>query len=226
MSAPNAPLPERDELLRAAALGELDRRDPELARRLRAEPELARALEELERTRATTARVLEEGAALIASARAGATSADRALVEGTFRRLAGGDASRPGRRRGWLFVLVGVAAALLLGFFLWPHESVRAPDVRLGDDIHFALDPSTAGLSWTLGLGPGETLELSFYTDRDGTPGERLLGPLSVTDQWQPSESEARVLSGPCIVELVRHGDRDELLGRLPYSSRPYSSRH
>src|SRR5262245_42747917 len=108
--------PAGEELLRAAALGELDRSAPEVAARLKRDPELARAVEELERARTATEGVLRAGASMIRAASESATDADRMRVHETFQVLArGGSKSRAGSRRGWM-VLAGLAAAALLAF--------------------------------------------------------------------------------------------------------------
>jgi hypothetical protein len=90
MSAENPRPSEHEELLRAAALGELDLSAPEIRAKLRADPELDRAVRELLRTHETTSRVMKEGAAMAERARAEVTPEDQARVREILQDLSRG----------------------------------------------------------------------------------------------------------------------------------------
>ena len=228
MSGEHSP-PERDELLESAALGRLDRSDPRVAERLRSDPELARAVAELERTRVTAERVLLEAKEMSARSHADATPADRTRVHEALTALARGRAGAgPGHRRGWFLALAGLAAALALIFLATRGPRTEpAGDQRLSDEpIEIQLVPgeSCPGLRWRVELLAGESLELSFYADDGGSPGQLVLGPVPVDGEgWQPNEEQGRALPNAWIAELIRI-DRDKdrhLLGRKRSSSPP-----
>ena len=202
---------EREELLRAAALGTLDARAPDVAARLRADPELAHEVEELGRAREAAQRVLRLGAELTNRAASAAVEEDRQLVERVFTDLARRKAPPRPRPRAYLFAGIGLAAALALVFFLVWKGGKRAPlDVLLDGNGEVTLEvaPRSGGIGsllWNVTLAPGDRLELRCYAEHDGRRGELLLGPLSVdADGWTPSEEEERRLPAVFRAELVR----------------------
>ena len=220
---------EDDPMLREAALGKLDRGAPEVAARLRDDPAFARAVAELDSTRATTARVLREGAQLVEEAARQATPDDRASVLATIERLARDESTS--RRRGRLMLLAGLCAAAVLAFFLLrPAPPAAAPraDVWMGTETEIRHQGESAGpgrLDWKVELLPGDELWLSFFALRDGARAELLLGPLDVSGNtaWQAKDAQERLtLSGDWQAELERRSAGEvELVGRVRYWPAP-----
>ncbi|MEQ1895551.1 MAG: hypothetical protein ABL998_23675, partial [Planctomycetota bacterium] len=161
----NKPEEEEDELLREAALGRLARNDPRVAARLANDAEFARDLDQLERARASTERVLREGAIVTEEAQRGASEEDRKRVHTTLEALARGARAR--RRRGRRFFLGGLLAAAAISFVLLRPGSPATPatiDVWMGERAEFqhAAEPDGPGrLSWRVEERPGDELWLS-----------------------------------------------------------------
>lgn len=217
---------DREELLRAAALGQLDHGAPAVAARLAEDVELARAVGELERARATAERVIQEGARLTEEAVRTASPSDREHVLATIESLARGD--RAGHHRGRFFLVAGLAAAaivIVLALRLWPGAEAR-DDVLLGTpDVNLEvleIDGSFDGLRWNVSLRAGDELSLTFYTLRGDERGERILGPLRVASEgWRPTQEQGQGLPRSWVVELERvNGDDSSLLAREKHFSR------
>ena len=108
---------EKEELLRLIVLGELSLEDPDLRQQVEADPELARELDEMERSHSTIRRNLTVDPELLEAARGNVTPEDAALVMSSLRELAT-QSARPHRLRmpGWVW---GIAASLLFTFVTW-----------------------------------------------------------------------------------------------------------
>ncbi|MEM7205061.1 MAG: hypothetical protein AAF628_32705 [Planctomycetota bacterium] len=182
--------------------------DPEMARRLAADDQLAARFARLQRL---AGQLDEVGSAV----RQEAPQLEREVVQ-TARRHFGLGRSRGGPTR-WQLALLAVAAALVASVLLWRAvapggtslvDNPNGEDLYLGPGGPAAMrverDPTGAcTFVWELGAGEAQYAELRFYVDDDAAATE--VRPMLVVEdaqQWVPTAAEREALPPEFVWEV------------------------
>jgi hypothetical protein len=189
--------PEREAFIAALLAGELSPTDPQVAARLRADPELRIMIERMREVEAAAVRAAGEEHEVLREARAGSETRFGGHVTAAVQQVVA-ERQRVRRRR-WLAAAAVMVGAILLGWALMLRTPDERRDTWLGSDP--GLDPHGMvdhypDFSSDQALPPGGSFVLRIYDVVGGKKGSLLFPPITenVSPPWQLTAQQQAAL--------------------------------